>query len=128
MYDLVIRGARLADDTLIDLAVKDGKIASVGRLAADVSAVRQLDLAGNCRLSAGWIDAHVHCYPDSPIYHDEPDRVGVASGVTSVVDAGSTGADDIDAFISRRAAPKPTFSPSSTSRASACCGRTSWRS
>ncbi|PYB28143.1 amidohydrolase/deacetylase family metallohydrolase, partial [Serratia marcescens] len=98
MYDLVIRGARLADDTLIDLAVKDGKIASVGRLAADVSAVRQLDLAGNCRLSAGWIDAHVHCYPDSPIYHDEPDRVGVASGVTSVVDAGSTGADDIDAF------------------------------
>lgn len=98
MYDLVIRGARLADDTLIDLAVKDGKIASVGRLAADVSAVRQLDLAGNCRLSAGWIDAHVHCYTDSPIYHDEPDRVGVASGVTSVVDAGSTGADDIDAF------------------------------
>ncbi len=112
MYDLVIRGARLADDTLIDLAVKDGKIASVGRLAADVSAVRQLDLAGNCRLSAGWIDAHVHCYPDSPIYHDEPDRVGVASGVTSVVDAGSTGADDIDAFISWRAAPKPTCSPS----------------
>lgn len=53
MYDLVIRGARLADDTLIDLAVKDGKIASVGRLVADVSAVRQLDLAGNCRLSAG---------------------------------------------------------------------------
>lgn len=98
MYDLVIRGARLADDTLIDLAVKDGKIASVGRLVADVSAVRQLDLAGNCRLSAGWIDAHVHCYSDSPIYHDEPDRVGVASGVTSVVDAGSTGADDIDAF------------------------------
>ena len=98
MYDLVIRGARLADDTLIDLAVKDGKIASVGRLVADVSAVRQLDLAGNCRLSAGWIDAHVHCYSDSPIYRDEPDRVGVASGVTSVVDAGSTGADDIDAF------------------------------
>ncbi|CAI1021956.1 dihydroorotase [Serratia entomophila] len=98
MYDLVIRGARLADDTLIDLAVKEGKIASVGRLAADVSARRQLDLAGNYRLSAGWIDSHVHCYPTSPIYHDDPDRVGVAGGVTSVVDAGSTGANDVDEF------------------------------
>lgn len=97
MYDLVIRGARLADDTLIDLAVKDGKIASVGRLAADVRAVRQLDLAGNCRLSAGWIDAHVHCYPESPIYHDERDRVGSASPAASPA-------------WSMRAAPVPTIS------------------
>lgn len=69
MYDLVITGARLADDRLVDLAVKDGKIAEVGQLADDVHAHRRLDLAGNCRLSAGWIDSHVHCYPSSPIYH-----------------------------------------------------------
>ncbi len=56
-------------------------------------------------VSAGWIDSHVHCYPNSPIYHDEPDSVGVATGVTTVVDAGSTGADDVDDFyeITRRA-------------------------
>ncbi|MGK7293925.1 amidohydrolase/deacetylase family metallohydrolase, partial [Salmonella enterica] len=29
---------------------------------------------------------------------DEPDSVGIATGVTTVVDAGSTGADDIDDF------------------------------
>lgn len=98
MYDLVIRRARLADDRLVDLAVKDGKIAEVGQLADDVHAHRNLDLAGNCRLSAGWIDSHVHCYPSSPIYHDEPDLVGTACGVTTVVDAGSTGTDDVDAF------------------------------
>ncbi|CAI1987627.1 amidohydrolase/deacetylase family metallohydrolase [Serratia plymuthica] len=105
MYDLVIRRARLADDRLVDLAVQDGKIVDVGQLADDVSAGRQLDLAGNCRLSAGWIDSHVHCYPSSPIYYDEPDLVGVASGVTSVVDAGSTGTDDVDEFyaLTRRA-------------------------
>ncbi len=98
MYDLIIRRARLVDDTLADVAIEAGKIAAVGQLAADVSARKQLDLAGNYRLSAGWIDSHVHCYPSSPIYHDEPDLVGVASGVTSVVDAGSTGTDDIDEF------------------------------
>ncbi|HEJ8090418.1 amidohydrolase/deacetylase family metallohydrolase [Serratia sp. Je.1.23.a] len=98
MYDLVITGARLADDRLVDLAVKDGKIAEVGQLADDVDAHRRLDLAGNCRLSAGWIDSHVHCYPSSPIYHDQPDLVGTACGVTTVVDAGSTGTDDVDAF------------------------------
>ncbi|WBF45932.1 amidohydrolase/deacetylase family metallohydrolase [Serratia rubidaea] len=98
MYDLIIRRARLADDTLTDVAIADGKIAAVGQLPAEMSASRSWDLAGNYRLSAGWIDAHVHCYPSSPIYHDEPDRVGVDSGVTSVVDAGSTGSDDIDEF------------------------------
>ncbi len=105
MYDLVIRRARLADDRLVDLAVLDGKIAAVGQLAEDVRAHRQWDLAGNYHLSAGWIDSHVHCYPSSPIYHDEPDLVGTACGVTTVVDAGSTGTDDVDTFyaLTRRA-------------------------
>jgi dihydroorotase len=105
MYDLVIRRARLADDRLVDLAVQDGKIAAVGQLAEDVCAHRQWDLAGNHYLSAGWIDSHVHCYPSSPIYHDEPDLVGTACGVTTVVDAGSTGTDDVDTFyaLTRRA-------------------------
>ncbi|CAI1838530.1 amidohydrolase/deacetylase family metallohydrolase [Serratia quinivorans] len=105
MYDLVIRRARLADDRLVDLAVLDGKIAAVGQLAEDVRVHRQWDLAGNHHLSAGWIDSHVHCYPSSPIYHDEPDLVGTACGVTTVVDAGSTGTDDVDTFyaLTRRA-------------------------
>jgi dihydroorotase len=48
-------------------------------------------LNGEYYVSAGWIDSHVHCYPNSPIYHDEPDSVGIATGVTTVIDAGSTG-------------------------------------
>lgn len=98
MYDLIIRHARLADDRLVDVAVQDGKIAVVGQLAGQTQGTRQLDLGGRYRLSAGWIDAHVHCYPSSPIYHDEPDSVGTCCGVTTVVDAGSTGTDDVDSF------------------------------
>lgn len=98
MYDLIVRQAKSVDGSLIDVAILDGKLAAVGQLDASAVATKTLDLAGKYWLSAGWIDSHVHCYEKSPIYHDEPDLIGVASGVTSVIDAGSTGASDVDDF------------------------------
>lgn len=104
MFDLLLRRARLVDDTVSDIALKDGKIAALGDV--DGPALKTIELGGECYVSAGWIDSHVHCYPKSPIYHDQPDSVGIAIGVTTVVDAGSTGADDIDDFytLTREAA------------------------
>ncbi|SFO33161.1 dihydroorotase [Candidatus Pantoea varia] len=96
MYDLIIRNARLSDEQVVDIALQDGRIADVGKVQG--TAQRERDLAGRYYLSAGWIDSHVHCYPKSPIYHDEADAIGVAYGVTTVVDAGSTGAEHIDDF------------------------------
>ncbi|WP_105605576.1 amidohydrolase/deacetylase family metallohydrolase [Cronobacter sakazakii] len=96
MFDLILRKARLVDDTLADIAIKDGKIAALGSVTGEARATR--DLNGEYYVSPGWTDLHVHCYPKSPIYHDEPDAVGVSTGVTTVVDAGSTGANDIDDF------------------------------
>ncbi|KAB2439617.1 amidohydrolase/deacetylase family metallohydrolase, partial [Enterobacter hormaechei] len=34
MFDLLLRRARLADDTLTDIAIQDGKIAATGDSAA----------------------------------------------------------------------------------------------
>src|SRR5690606_38261528 len=104
MFDLLLRRARLTDDTLTDSAIQDGKIAALGEI--DAPAHNTVELNGEVFVSAGWIDSHVNCYPKSPIYHDEPDSVGIATGVTTVVDAGSTGADDIDHFytLTREAA------------------------
>lgn len=98
MYDLLIKRAKQLDDTQIDIAIEAGKIAAVGQL--DGPAKQQLDLNGQHYISAGWIDAHTHCFARSPIYHDEPDMIGVHAGVTGVVDAGSVGALDIDTFYS----------------------------
>ncbi|MBM6611837.1 amidohydrolase/deacetylase family metallohydrolase [Citrobacter portucalensis] len=104
MFDLLLRRARLVDDTVSDIALKDGKIAALGDV--DGPALKTIELGGECYVSAGWIDSHVHCYAKSPIYHDQPDSVGIATGLTTVVDAGSTGADDIDDFytLTREAA------------------------
>lgn len=96
MFDLILRRARLCDEQLVDIAIHAGKIAAVGKV--DGAAQQERDLGGRYYVSAGWIDSHVHCYPKSPIYHDEADAIGVAQGVTTVVDAGSTGADHIDDF------------------------------
>ncbi|WP_312545492.1 amidohydrolase/deacetylase family metallohydrolase [Pantoea eucalypti] len=96
MYDLIIRNARLSDEQVVDIALQDGRIAAVGNVHG--TARRERDLAARFYLSAGWIDSHVHCYPKSPLYHDEADAIGVAHGVTTVVDAGSTGAEHIDDF------------------------------
>ncbi|MGC0841087.1 amidohydrolase/deacetylase family metallohydrolase [Pantoea agglomerans] len=96
MYDLIIRGARLSDEQVVDIALQDGRIAAIGKVQGN--AQHERDLAGRYYLSAGWIDSHVHCYPKSPIYHDEADAIGVTHGVTTVVDAGSTGAEHIDDF------------------------------
>nr|CBX72934.1 hypothetical protein YEW_GE26320 [Yersinia enterocolitica W22703] len=108
MYDFIITRAVLVDGRQVDIAINNGKIVAVDTAISAVQnnqtgllakpAKNVLDLAGKYYLSAGWIDSHVHCYPASPIYHDEADLVGVASGVTTVVDAGSTGANDVDDF------------------------------
>ena len=108
MYDFIITRALLVDGRQVNIVINDGKIVAVdAAIAAEdnnqaepsvYSAKQVLDLAGKYYISAGWIDSHVHCYPASPIYHDEADLVGVASGVTTVVDAGSTGANDVDDF------------------------------
>ncbi|WP_145577237.1 amidohydrolase/deacetylase family metallohydrolase [Yersinia mollaretii] len=108
MHDFIITRAVLVDGRQVDITINDGKITAISAAIPAVEnnpsasplypAKKVLDLAGKYYLSAGWIDSHVHCYSASPIYHDEADLVGVASGVTTVVDAGSTGANDIDDF------------------------------
>lgn len=96
MYDLIIKNARLIDDTITDLAIEKGKIAVIGTV--NETAKKIIDLKAQYYVSAGWIDSHTHCFARSPIYYDEPNCIGVKSGVTTVVDAGSVGANDIDEF------------------------------
>lgn len=97
MYDLIIKNAKLIDGSITDIAIKHGKIVEIGKNIIATSN-QVLDLKKQHYVSAGWIDSHTHCFAHSPIYYDEPDLIGVESGVTSVVDAGSVGALDIDEF------------------------------
>ena len=72
MYDTIIRAGRLGNGQLVDVAIKHGKIAALGSLPESTEAKQTLTLGGQVHVSAGWIDGHTHCYPASPLYHDEP--------------------------------------------------------
>jgi dihydroorotase len=102
-YDLLIRGARVIDpaqgiDGVMDIAISDGQIVGLGDYAAD-SAARTIDGAGLVA-SPGWIDLHVHVFDGAVtsggVHADR--EAGIATGVTTVVDAGSSGAGTWKAF------------------------------
>ncbi len=102
-YSLIISGARVIDpaddvDGVHDIAIKDGKVSGIGDYA-DASADRIIDATGMIA-SPGWIDLHVHAYEGAVMsggVHADRDA-GVATGVTTVIDAGSAGAGTWQGF------------------------------
>lgn len=97
MFDTLIKNGRLVDGSKIEVAIEKGMIKAV---AAEINQPTQevVDLEGKYYLSAGWIDDHVHCYEKMNLYYDYPDQIGVEKGVTTVIDAGTTGAENIREF------------------------------
>lgn len=108
-YDILLRGGHVIDpknniDQVMDVAIKDGKIAAV---APNISGdARQVVDAKGLYVTPGLIDIHTHDYWGSRMdqtYMDGPngimpDGFTFRSGVTTVVDAGSSGWRTFPAF------------------------------
>ncbi len=92
---LLLRGGRVIDpasghDRVADVLVEGRHIARVDagiQAGADVEVV---DCQGQL-VTPGLIDLHVHVYPGLGDFCLHPDRVGVETGVTTVIDAGTSG-------------------------------------
>ncbi len=97
MFDLVIRNAHTVTGKIMDIGIKDGKIKKIAPVI-DEKGRKEEVLAAPYYLSAGWIDDHVHCYEEMTLYYDYPDQIGITKGVTTVIDAGTTGAENISQF------------------------------
>jgi dihydroorotase len=104
-YDLVIRGGRVIDpsqkiDRLADVAIRGGRIATVRPDIPAASARSVIDARGKL-VVPGLIDIHLHAR-DAAL----PPSEILSTGVTTLVDAGSKGADNVDQIVSiGRAAP-----------------------
>jgi dihydroorotase len=102
MYDLVLKGGTVIDPTQglhasLDVAVSDGKIAELA-VSVDASQARRvIDLTGKT-VTPGLIDLHTHVFDGVAHNGVHPDLAGVRAGVTTVVDAGSSGAATFGAF------------------------------
>ncbi|MBB6735945.1 amidohydrolase/deacetylase family metallohydrolase [Cohnella zeiphila] len=92
----VLRNVKRTDERAIDIAIEEGIVAEVAEAGtiATVHGDEGFDGKG-MYVSGGWIDLHAHAFPELTPYGDELDEIGVRQGVTTVVDAGSCGADRI---------------------------------
>jgi dihydroorotase len=104
-YDLVVKGGRVIDpstglDAVRDVAIAGGRIAAIeANIAAD--AAETIDAKGKV-VTPGLIDIHVHAGKSK-----EGPPMCLQDGVTGWVDAGTGGADNMDAVAAvARGAPQ----------------------
>lgn len=91
----LLRGGRVIDpatdwDQIADVLITDGRILSVGPDLDVPGDAEVRDVAGLI-VTPGLIDLHTHVIKGLGDFCLHPDQVGVAAGVTTVVDAGTSG-------------------------------------
>jgi dihydroorotase len=101
-YDLLIAGGTLIDPAQgihdrRDVAFSGGHVAAVEPSISREEAAHTIDATGNV-VTPGLIDAHVHVFSGVSHYGIDPDETCLAHGATTVVDAGSAGADTFVGF------------------------------
>lgn len=101
-FDLLVKSGRLVDpragiDGEMDVAVSDGRVAAVERNLPADRARRVIDARGKI-VTPGLIDLHCHAFHLGTGNGLDPDVIGVRNGVTTLVDAGSSGVYNFGAF------------------------------
>lgn len=108
-YDLLLRGGHVVDaknkiNAIRDIAIRNGLIAAVDEHIDSSTALKTVDVNG-LYVTPGLVDIHVHVYAstgernsyagDNSVF---PDGFTFRSGVTTVADAGSSGARSFEDF------------------------------
>ncbi len=101
-YDLMLKGGTLIDPAqqihaVKDIAFTDGRVSDMGDELDTADTAQVIDCT-DCLVAPGLIDFHVHVYWGCGHYSMEPDPHCIAKGATTVLDAGSAGADNFDGF------------------------------
>lgn len=97
----VIKNVQFINGKRKDIIINQGKIEAI--TTAYTGDAHIITVPDNMFVSPGWIDVHTHAFPKYKPYCAQPDEIGYKTGVTTVVDAGSTGADDLALFYKMRA-------------------------
>jgi dihydroorotase len=111
-FDLLLTGGTVVNPASgvrqeLDVAVKDGRIAALEAKLPRALAKRVIEVPG-CYVTPGLIDFHVHSFWGVNPYGCELDALCMSTGVTTAVDAGSSGPINFKGF------KKLVYEPSKT--------------
>jgi dihydroorotase len=101
-YEILLKGGRVIDPSqslneVTDVAVAGGKIAAIARNIDAREAVRSVSVTGQI-VTPGLIDIHVHGFEGISHWGLNLDQWCIARGITTGVDAGTSGADSFEGF------------------------------
>ena len=111
-YDLILKGGHVIDpkngvDSVADVAIRGSQVAAVQPNLPAGSAAKVIDATG-LYITPGLVDIHVHVFYGNKhgVHADgdycvQPDVVSFRSGVTTMVDAGTSGWRDFEEFRRR---------------------------
>ena len=111
-YDLLLKNGRLIDpknriNNKMDIAIKDGKVARVHNSISPNQSKKSIDIKGLI-VCPGFIDLHTHVFVGSDtekfatgINSISPDDFTLRAGITTVVDAGTSGWKNFPLFKSQ---------------------------
>ncbi len=108
-HQLLLKGGHVIDpknniDAVMDVAVRDGKISAVAANIPAAAARRTIDVTG-LYVTPGLVDLHTHLYHTTGMKDSwagdnsvQPDAFSFRTGVTTMVDAGSSGWRNFEDF------------------------------
>jgi dihydroorotase len=101
-FDLVITGGTVIDPghgvhQRMDVGIRAGVIAELGPDLSGRESCQYID-ATDLLVTPGLVDIHTHLYAGVSHYGVDPDETCLARGVTTAVDAGSSGAQTLAGF------------------------------
>src|SRR5258707_11151665 len=108
MNDLVLKGSKLIDpsqgiDKVTDIACSGGKVAAIGD---NLTAADARDVKGRI-VSPGLIDLHTHVYWGGTSLGVAAELLARTGGVTTFIDAGSSGPGNFHGFRKHVIEPSP---------------------
>ncbi len=111
-YDILLKRGTVIDPAhglhqVMDVALKDGKVAAFSPDPISAGAEHSLEVAGKL-VVPGLIDLHTHAYKDVSVFGVEMDELCPRTGVTTAIDTGSAG------HLSYRGLERYVIEPSQT--------------
>lgn len=101
-YELLLKGGRVIDpsqsfNAVADVAVTGGRIAAIDREIDSREAARTVQVTGQV-VTPGLIDLHAHGFAGISHWGVNLDQYCIARGVTTAIDAGTSGSDSFAGF------------------------------